>query len=197
MEYTIVLDCDGVLADFVGALAKGFEFDPEIVTEHDLRHVFGEKWPHMVTAICSEGWCSQVPMYEGAQELYKGLAKLGRVIIATSPWDSETWCCERTRWIRERFPKPNIVFARDKHDVRGDVLIEDSAESVEGWIDHLEPAILVDRPWNKHWNSPYRVCASASVTYGYRAEFSKILEVTKNVLKLCRNGGHSEEELER
>lgn len=186
-QSTIVLDCDGVLADLVGALAKDFGFDPEIVTGYDLKSVFGPKWFSMVDRIDSEGWCSQIPMYEGAQELYEGLKKLGRVIIATGPWNSKTWCYERTQWLRERFPNPEIVFCKNKSDIVGDLLIEDRVEMINDWLNSrytCDNAILVDRPWNRYWS----MCKPDYSRLVRRVRFNDVLMAAQEILALHNAG---------
>lgn len=50
------------------------------------------------------------------------------------------------------FNRDKVIFARYKHLVRGDFLIEDSADNVRAWLaaDCMGQAILIDQPWNRN-----------------------------------------------
>lgn len=158
----ILLDCDGVLADFCTACFNlierhtGHRHTHEEVTHWDLFTVLGKAnlKPLMKETAAKSGWCLGFPMYEGAQDFVKGLEKLGDVVIVTSPMTTPYWAYERTVWLEQHFniPKGRIVHTEGKQYVRGDVLIDDADENCLKWHEEYPTALtlLWDAPYNRN-----------------------------------------------
>lgn len=79
-------------------------------------------------------------------------------------------------WVNERykalrflgFLDTDIVFAKDKAGIRGDIIIEDSAANARAWgrANGWGRAFLVDRPWNREGefdDNVYKVTDPAAV----------------------------------
>lgn len=142
----ILLDCDGVLADFIGpVLALVADATDRIHTREDVdRFDFAaalnltpaEK--RAVTAPISDrdGWWSRLPVFPGARAGVDRLREIADVYIVTSPWNScRTWHHEREGWLRHHFdlPASRLVVTSAKHVCAGDVLVDDRTETLVQW----------------------------------------------------------------
>lgn len=157
----ILLDCDGILADFhkmylpIVNQFTGISLKEEDITSFDvLKHIGKEKYDQIIrNYIQSNQCCLKIPVIEGAKEAVKELQKLGEVVIVTSPMSTATWCFERTQWLRDHFDisKSKIVFAKNKHYVTGNIFVDDCTDNCEKWRKHNDgyPPFLWDRPWNR------------------------------------------------
>ncbi len=152
----IILDCDGVLADFVtGALrVHGSELTPEDITRYDMAEVMGisgaEFWKP-INAGGPEFWRNLDP-YPWFDQLFDGLRSLGRVMLATKP--SWSWCsyAGKKMWF-DRVLGPSFgdialisdksLFARSTR-----VLVDDSQENVASFLAAGGEACLFPQPWN-------------------------------------------------
>jgi 5'(3')-deoxyribonucleotidase len=154
----ILLDIDGVCADFIGACCAKVSAPPYnyAVTPADVTHFQLEKClPNSIANLMfsfasMEGFCEELPWYPGAKEFVAELHKLGEVVVVTSPLkSSRTWCWERRQWLLGHVNK--IVHTQHKEMVYGDVLIEDSLSNAHKWSNahRAGKVVLVDRPWNQ------------------------------------------------
>ncbi len=157
----ILLDVDGVLADFIGGICRlvndcqsrgNPKISPSDINQHDFMSVLNreqlsivETWAHQ------DGFCSDLDWYPAAKVLVRCLQDVGEVYAVTTPWECPTWYEERVEWLSRYIPKNRVIFTHSKELVRGDVLIEDSAVNLDKWIDSNDgrAAVLFDRPWNQ------------------------------------------------
>jgi 5'-nucleotidase len=170
----VLLDVDGVMADFVTAAlrtiqeVRGLVVPPEqITTWHVHESIPGchRWWPEVEQHMFAPGWCEAIPPFPGAREGLASLRQLADVFFVTSPWKSPTWAYERTRWLRAQMgvedAHERVVSTQAKHLVAGDVFVDDKPENVAAWAaDHPSGlALLWDQPTNR--TSPVRPrCAS-------------------------------------
>ena len=157
----ILLDVDGVLADFVGCArtwvneCHGVYFNDEQVTDYNLMTSFGLPggWPSFIGWLSKRRACLDIDPYDGAEEFVDDLRKLGRVVAVTTPFVGVShWEADRRTWLEENFgfDQKDLVFCKDKSLVCGDVLIEDKPENCVAWnAAHNGLTILFDRPWNR------------------------------------------------
>lgn len=156
MSLRVLLDVDGVVADLVGALAQATGlFEPEAVTAY----AFDQCLPPEIVKVIGRvmvrpGFVEDMPTCEGARKLFADLVCAGhRPVFVTKPYaKSPTWAYERTRWLHKTFGADlHIVHTDKKGLVGGDILVEDSPENIEGWLEEHRKgwAFLVDRPWNR------------------------------------------------
>lgn len=184
----VLLDVDGVLADFVGGLcrdltARGFPRTPDDIRHWELRDTLpANELRECHEIMATPGFCHGLPWYEGARDFVRTVRDEHELHILTAPFDgSETWMRERVAWLANDVPRDRVHFmsGKWKHLVAGDVLVEDHPLNAAAWLDANPRGIaaLVDRPWNKPasnqwaWHSRmYRV-----------ANFEDALRVVRNV----------------
>lgn len=142
----VLVDCDGPLALFDQAMLdivfdltgrrymlediKGWEIFESI--EIDKPEVRKDAY----NRIKAKGGCLGIPVNGGAQDGLKALQKKADVIICTSPfYGGETWVHEREMWLKEHFKidGKEIIHARRKYHIAGDMLIDDKPEHLEKW----------------------------------------------------------------
>lgn len=161
---TALIDCDGVLADFVtpalqvvarhtGVLYSINDFD-----DWDFIKVIRDRHGSKVVDRCyddfhAEGFVFNLPVYPGAQE---GMAKVRAVAdtyIVTSPMHSRHWYYERTEWLQKHFGfKPKEVLHVSKKELtQGSTLLDDKPGNLEAWgqANPRSETILWDQPYNR------------------------------------------------
>ncbi len=168
---TILLDCDGVLVDFVGpALRALLDVGGPAMTPEQLRHYNfqdeflddepRQRWRDIVFG---EGFCAALPIFDGAVAAVAGLRELPEVAevlcVTSPPRVSKTWQGERSEVLQSvfGFEHDQIIFASAKRHVDGDYLVDDSVSQVRSWVEHRNAvragnprrsAALIARPYN-------------------------------------------------
>jgi 5'(3')-deoxyribonucleotidase len=147
MKPIILLDVDGVLADFVGHLsatcsALDVSMPPPGAWSFDFRSFLTNKQRKTAIGVLSDArsdgghFARTLPVIEGAQDAVERLRLHGSVYIVTTPWESNpTWESERRAWLLRNFDvRPNhIVSTAAKYLVRGDLFVDDKPEHVAEW----------------------------------------------------------------
>jgi 5'(3')-deoxyribonucleotidase len=162
----ILLDVDGVCADFTGMvrrLVKGMGGQmPWPVTQWDfIKALAREERKHVEDALeGAEGsWMDMEPI-PGARGVVEAFRRAGhRVVFVTSPWAScREWAHVRTEWLH-RFmgaKASDVIPARAKELVRGDVFIDDKPQNVAAWreagLAHGYPGCLGGYLWDAPYN---------------------------------------------
>src|SRR3990167_2168837 len=162
----ILVDIDGVMCDLVGEVLNRLNkrlgtkfkqdkikewnfFAPEsvIFTEEEMRHIN--------EIMKEEGLTNECSLITDAKETLEKLKEQGHEIIwLTAPWKhSKTWCYDRTLWIERELGhiSKNTIFAWNKEDIPGDVLIDDNPEFIMKWQNKHSSkglAYLFRQPWN-------------------------------------------------
>lgn len=160
----ILLDCDGVLADFVGGFLKtlrdidGVPRAHEDVTQYTIEEALDltpETTASVHAQISQRGWCLGLQPIIGAREGVKALREAGHdLVVVTAPWPKhETWHWERLRWLEELgFEEESVVFTWRKELVGGDLLLEDNPKILNRWMQshaNQRTGILFDQPYNR------------------------------------------------
>jgi 5'(3')-deoxyribonucleotidase len=160
----VLLDVDGVLADFVGhTLTLLGEHAPpggrDAFTSWDMLSLMSPE----ARAMCShgwrrQGWCATMPTLPDAQNAVDRLGLRAEVVYATAPMaDAPNWMWERSKWLERVFAADprSVVFTHDKAHVWGDVFVDDKSENVDGWASaHPDGvALLWDAPYNQDWKA--------------------------------------------
>jgi len=164
----VLLDCDGIMADFVGACVRelasvGVHVRAEDVDRYDMMSAW--KLTHgaretLLAAWNRPGFCSSLAPYPGAREGVDALREIAEVYVVTTPmWSSLTWMRERTDWLESRMgiPKQRVVHTEAKHVIDGDLLVDDNDRNLCAWSEEAlrryratYQGILWSRPWNDH-----------------------------------------------
>lgn len=149
----ILLDCDGVLADFVGGAAEVHGKSAEIMS-WDFWHEWGlepeEFWAPLATR---EFWLGLKP-YRWSNDLIDGLRSAGNVSIVTAPMHLNTEICVGAKldWLESYFGiRPeDVIFTRKKWIMAGRnrVLIDDSDDNCGKFWNAGGSAIIFPQPWN-------------------------------------------------
>jgi len=166
-ELPILLDCDGVLSDFLGQLGDtadlmGLPYTQDMAYA-DLYKQFGEATKDIYRAMDAPGFASSMGALPGAVNAVDILVNSYglSVKILTSPvWTAPTWDYERRRWIATHtcLVEKDVIFAKDKSLVNGRVLVEDHHENAIAWADAWgRQAILFNAPGNQGVHIPDNV----------------------------------------
>lgn len=159
----ILLDIDGVCADFVGAGLKalatlGIHKRPEDVTSYKMQHALGlteEQTRAWFAMIREPGYCANIPLYDGAREGVDQLRKIGDVYAVTARFRGMPyWVEEREEWLHQHLdfdPRAEVIFTDAKHCIRGDVLIEDTTSTLVRWKQEYPRSLglRIQRPYNE------------------------------------------------
>jgi 5'(3')-deoxyribonucleotidase len=158
----ILLDVDGVLADFTGACLRalldvGVRRSASDVTSYKIEDALGldaGARGYMKSQWSRAGFCAGIEPYPYAREGVEMLRMVGSVYAVTAPmWSSPTWQHERALWLSERMDiiTRHVISTHAKHLVRGDVLVEDKPETLAAWMEAWPGGVgvLIDRPYNR------------------------------------------------
>lgn len=162
----ILLDCDGVLADF-SALAlriieeeTGLKYLPEDIPRWDIFESLGlpQIWEAFGERAQNIGLCASIKPYAEAIKEVQKLTNKYEVLIVTAPVDALPWMYERAHWLEEHFgiPRKKVIFAHAKQYVQGDVLVDDKPDNVIVWSE-ANPngiAVLWEHPYNRDVELP-------------------------------------------
>lgn len=142
----VLLDCDGVLANFVGGwlalinAARGTSFTPDDVTDWDICASIGipdgERGAAKRLLAECPGFAGQLEVLPGAQDGVRRLQQIAEVFIVTSPWGSHpTWTHDRDAWLRKHFDirTSHIIHTGAKQVCVGNFLVDDKTDMCETW----------------------------------------------------------------
>ena len=155
----ILLDIDGVVCDFVGPVVGlinsrlATNYKPSDVTDWDIMGSLGVGKIDagvVYSRIKSEGFCAGLPAYPGAKDGVAALMEMAEVHPCTSPFASKYWLAEREQWlVNFGFSRKAVTFTHAKHLMRGDILVDDKAETISRWgLTNPTGALLYNQPWN-------------------------------------------------
>jgi 5'(3')-deoxyribonucleotidase len=156
----VLLDVDGVVADFTGAIKKIIKemsgLDYEITSWLKLDQIPCSKVDRANIAFQIGLAARGLEVLPGAQEGVKALKAAGHdVHFVTSRWNSLPWVYDRCQWMAKHGfvtdPHREITFTAAKWRVHGHVLVDDKPRNVEEWqrawpFGH---GLIWDQPWNK------------------------------------------------
>lgn len=166
MKPTVLVDVDGVLCDFVtqtfiiaekifGIKRHVSELNIWDIAEFFQLNEHQEK--DLYVEINKPGFHQKMQPYAGAKEGLKALQEVADVVIVTAATRGHTWCFERYEWLQDHFGihYKDIIFAHKKQYVRGDALLDDRPENIQGWLEaHPMGKGLL---WAQSWNSSSEV----------------------------------------
>lgn len=156
----ILLDCDGVLADWTGAVARVVEKHGEVFNHgvwFDQQKLPPASRNKVMSELSRAGFCYDLEALPGAIQGVKDLVAAGcDVHFVTSLWNSPTWAYDRQRWLQKHGlldSYSRLVFAKNKWVVKGDILVDDKISNVEKWAAEWPNGIGIcwAQPWNTDW----------------------------------------------
>ncbi len=164
----VLLDVDGVLADFWSAAEKvvlwatGKPLPDDVYEGLDMfRSYDTETQSRIYNQFKQAGWCLALQPYPGAADFISRLTAIADVYFVTSPMDGPNWAHERHLWLKEHFnvPSKQVVSTNAKYLCVGDVFVDDKFEHIVNWQKAHKSGIAV------LWNQPYNTKDS----WDYRA----------------------------
>lgn len=163
MHNRILLDVDGILADFVTPVVKrvneylSTSYVHDDVKEWDIAKGLGipeDRQAHFYKQMQYPGFCASLEAYPGAAYGVDRLRSVAEVWAVTAPFGGLYWMPERDQWLQDKFgfKKNQILHVRGeaKHAIAADFLVEDKTSTLIDWKEHnpLGHGVLFQRPWN-------------------------------------------------
>lgn len=156
----VLVDCDGVMADFLTRALEvinesGSSYVHDDVTEFEICSALGipEMWDTLRRACAQEGFVSSLKPIPNALAGLSSLRRLHEVVAVTSPMSVRNWAFEREEWLMKYmgFKKDEIVQTSGKHLIQADVIVDDRIDNVLSWISHHPNGlgIIFPAPHNK------------------------------------------------
>ena len=160
----VLIDCDGVLSDFVRSVLDlaALRNDVHGVTEADVtmwdfhtRLLHPDMGATINQAIARDEFVFRMREHEGAIAWLRQLEREhgeDNVFVCTSPWNAE-WTAQRASWLERRgVPLRRQIQCSAKHLVSG-YLVDDrpGVHAHRNW-----PTFCLDRPWNALSVEPLR-----------------------------------------
>lgn len=161
----VLLDCDGVLSDFLTRAlevintAGPHDFKHEHVTHFDICEGLGvpHLWENLREACGTPGFVMGLNVMPGAKEGVEKLQQHAEVFCVTSPMSVPNWALEREKWLEHHFDikKSHVAQLESKHIIPGDYFVDDKIENIEIWAEHHpnSTAIIFDAPYNRNHRS--------------------------------------------
>ena len=163
MTRTILLDCDGVLADFMGhVIASTHGVSRESMVHWDFMPDIPEDQQGVLSEAMQtwEWWKHILPIDRAKYGVQYMRQHDCKVVCVTTPWPScDMWESTRRGWLDLNFAPiygTEIIITDNKTAVDGDVFVDDKPESVALWA-AAHPnklALLFDAPYNQESDLP-------------------------------------------
>lgn len=147
----ILVDLDGIVADFFDALWREYHAETgELVTTSQIlgwdmgRHV---RHPERLTSVFhAPGFFDRLEPVSGAIPALKALVAAGHdVRVVTSPCTPHS-AAEKILWCARHLPfldQKSVSIVHRKHDLRGDVLIDDGPHNAQAFRSENPDALIV------------------------------------------------------
>lgn len=177
MKPVILIDMDDVLAEFTEEWLSRYnnDYDDNLTAESfdgwdAMKHVKPECGMKMFDYFKAPGIYRHLKPREGSQEVVQELIDMGAeiMIVTDSPmgcsFGAENWMGsnptdDKRAWLQEHFPMisaENVIVARKKWFVQGDVLIDDKPATIETFQELGRKVIAMDMPCNRKTDATLR-----------------------------------------
>lgn len=199
MKPTLLLDVDGVLADFPALyreLARTVvdrALPPyELQTQwrmHDALGLSERETKRVDARLLESGVAQTIRPYPGVIDNVKALMQEADVVFVTSPIEiSPTWCYDRTCWLVRHFGMyagERVVHTYEKQYVSGNLFIDDKPSNIAKWLKHWAVrggtvgvsriALLWDWPFNSEENDP----STAGMRRSH--DWDEVMSIVRNI----------------
>jgi len=148
----IFVDCDGVLADFVGGVRRVWHRSDLVPEQYDLAEQLGltlEEFWGTIDRLGPAFW-SQLEAYPWAVSLWGAAQNAGEAYILTQPSLSPACAAGKTEWIARELGTRKYLLAPHKAACArpGALLIDDNEANCREWEARGGTAWLFPQPWN-------------------------------------------------
>lgn len=170
-----LFDVDGVCGDMVGKILTELhqKFDHGIPRYEDIRNhdlldprksiLTKEQLDFVHKLLVKEGFAANLELLDGCRDAIDTLRQHDHAVKwLTAPYYwSKTWCYDRLLWLKRHFgaDESDLIYAKDKSLVYGDVFVDDKISNVENWQQRWKSSkgLLFTQPWNADSNLPHAV----------------------------------------
>jgi 5'-nucleotidase len=164
MSPVALIDMDGTLADYAGALKRDLD---KLVAPEERPRLVGtleeqEAFPHLKARMdlikrTPDWWLNLEPIESGFR-VVKMLRDLGYDlhILTKGPRTNLGAWTQKAVWCQRWIPDADITVTHDKGLVYGRVLVDDWPPYVQGWLEHRPRGLVImpDQVWNQHFTHP-------------------------------------------
>lgn len=160
----ILLDMDGVIADFVTQALRWhdrLDLTPEDIKEFYMEKFLGLNAEEFWSRLRGEEFWVTMPAYHWTSMLYSLCSKYAPVTISTSPTRDPYCPSGKIKWLQKHVAPGfrNYMIGHQKHlmahpDV---VLIDDSDKNVNVFRECGGKAILFPQPWNMNRDTHFKI----------------------------------------
>ena len=163
-DHIVYLDCDGVFADFVTGILAKLNYPYAGINKWSWGRVFdifpliGTNWTE-ASKHCDAAFWANLPWMEDGKDILAEVWKRFRpaeTMLLTKPMDNDESYTGKAQWVTKHMPElrrrvvpTHIAKSEFAYDFNC-LLIDDSQENVETFINAGGAAILVPRPWNQN-----------------------------------------------
>lgn len=170
----ILLDMDGITADFFGPLLHEYQrrtgesVPIERITEWDMGKNVSH--PETIFAIFHEhGFFENLPPVPGAIEAIKRFLELGHEVVIVSAPCTPHSAAEKIKWCAKHLPfmdQKNLILCHHKYKytISGDVIVDDNAETASRYTQENKNsiALTIAYNYNKITPNPYTLRAEGT-----------------------------------
>lgn len=152
-----LVDLDGTLADFAGAMRRDLEA-LRSPGEEPMQEWDDDKQPAYMKARWSmikrqPDWWFNLEQLEGGKFLLNTLREVGYKIhiLTRAPRKLPQAWEQKVRWCMKHVPDAEVTMTPNKGMVYGKILVDDWPDYVRPWMKHRPRGIVImpDQPWNR------------------------------------------------
>lgn len=154
MPPNILLDMDGVLANFVYAAcaAHGRPYQPETLGQYNIAKQWGITAEEFWAPLSGEAFWGNLDPYPWANDLHKALMAIAPVTVCSAPSLDPFCTTGKLLWLKKHLGVgvPNVIFANKKDllAMPSNILVDDSDRKVDAFTFAGGRAVIFPQPWN-------------------------------------------------
>jgi 5'-nucleotidase len=157
-----LIDLDGTLADYDGAMGKALE-----AMRSPLEEPYSDKYRNLAWWKARRDAIARVPgFWENLPPIEEGMRVLSAIqrhgfecmVLSKGPSSKSLAWAEKVNWCRKHIPDIPVCLTEDKQMVYGRVLFDDWPAYYQPWLDHRPRGLVIclARPQNEHIPDQYK-----------------------------------------